>query len=67
MEQDQVIKSFDFSTLPIGLRGVAGMFYDAACKILATIDSSPERDLAISKLIEAKDAAILAKTKTDLS
>jgi len=61
MSDERMMKWFEFSHLPETLQVVASFFYDAACKVVATVDSGPERTVALRKLLEAKDAAVRAK------
>lgn len=61
MDEERMMKWFGFSHLPEHLQGVSSFFYDAACKVVASIDPGPERTVALRKLLEAKDAAVRAK------
>lgn len=52
---------FTYSTLTVEEQMVAGPFYQLAVTICETIQSGPERTVALRKLLEAKDAAMRAK------
>ena len=57
---DRMLKWFDFTHLPLELQDTAGAFHPLAHFIIDTIDSGPERTVALRKLLEAKDAAVRA-------
>lgn len=61
MDEERMLKWFKFDHLPEHLQVVSSFFYDAACKVVATIDAGPERTVALRKLLEGKDAAVRAK------
>jgi hypothetical protein len=61
MNEDRMMKWFDFSHLPDELKVVSSFFFDAACQVVATVEPGPERTVALRKLLEAKDAAVRAK------
>jgi hypothetical protein len=61
MNEERMMKWFEFADLPENLRVTASFFWDAACQLTATIDPGPERTTALRKLLESKDAAIRAK------
>lgn len=60
-ETERMMKWFRFDHLPAHLQEVSARFWDVACQLVATIDSGPERTVALRKLLEAKDAAVRAK------
>lgn len=57
---ERMMKWFEFSHLPTHLKQTSIRFWDIACQLVATIDSGPERTVALRKLLEAKDAAVRA-------
>lgn len=56
-----MLKWFEFAHLPAHLQEVSKPFCDLAQQVVATIESGPERTVALRKLLEAKDAAVRAK------
>lgn len=60
MEEERMMKWFDFAHLPGHLQPISSVFYDAACSLIAQVNSGPERTVALRKLLEAKDAAVRA-------
>ena len=58
--EDRMLKWFAFTHLPEKLQAVSKPFFDLAFNICATIESGPERTVALRKLLEAKDAAVRA-------
>jgi hypothetical protein len=61
MPEDRMLRWFEYSHLPEHLQSVSKPFGELATMIAATIDSGPERTVALRKLLEAKDAAVRAK------
>ena len=61
MDEERMMKWFEFGHLPDELKVVSSFFWDTACRLVATVDAGPERTVALRKLLEAKDAAIRAK------
>lgn len=59
--EERMMKWFEFSHLPEHLQAVSKPFGELAAKIVETVDSGPERTVALRKLLEAKDAAVRAK------
>lgn len=55
-----MMKWFKFDHLPEHLQVVSSRFWDVACQLVATIESGPERTVALRKLLESKDAAVRA-------
>lgn len=49
---------FNYAHLPPHLRAVSEPFAALACHLVATLARSPERSVALRKLLEAKDAAV---------
>lgn len=61
MEQEIMMKWFEFKHLPEHLQTVSVQFYELACSLCVLIDSGTERTIALRKLLESKDAAVRAK------
>ena len=51
---------FGYQHLPERLQAVSKPFCDLAAHVVDTIPPSPERTVALRKLLEAKDAAVRA-------
>jgi len=60
MEQDPMMKWFEFKHLPERLQTVSVKYFELACSLCATVPSSEERTVALRKLLESKDAAVRA-------
>jgi hypothetical protein len=58
---ERLFKFFEYEHLPDELQGTSSPFYELAQRIIETIESGPERTVALRKLLEAKDAAVRAK------
>jgi hypothetical protein len=61
MPEDRMLKWFEYSHLPVPLQQVSDPFGQLADTIIEEIDPGPERDVALRKLLEAKDAAVRAR------
>lgn len=61
MNEERMMKWFEFGHLPEHLQVVSSFFWDLACQLCATVEAGPERTVALRKLLEAKDAAVRAK------
>lgn len=61
MNEERMMKWFEFSHLPEHLQPVSSGFYELACSFCALTEPGPERTVALRKLLEAKDAAVRAK------
>lgn len=61
MNEERMMKWFEFGHLSDELKVIASFFWDAAHQLVATIDPGPERTVTLRKLLEAKDAALRAK------
>lgn len=61
MEQDRMLKWFEYKHLPEHLQDVSRVFCNVAEITVSSIDPGPERTVALRKLLEAKDAAVRAK------
>lgn len=60
MDNERMLKWFEYSHLPEKLQAVSKPFGDLARNIVETIDAGPERTVALRKLLEGKDAAVRA-------
>ena len=60
MNDTEFEKFFSYTHLPPRLQEVSKPFCELAGRIRATIKPSRERDKALDKLLEAKDAAVRA-------
>lgn len=58
--QDPIMKFFAYSHLPERLRAVSQPFGELAERIHATIPHNAQRDVALQRLLESKDAAVRA-------
>ena len=58
---DRMLRWFAYSHLPEHLQVISKPFGELAESICQTIESGPERTVALRKLLEAKDAAVRAK------
>ena len=61
MNEERMLKWFEFAHLPEHLQVVSIKFYEVAMSLCSLTDSGPERTVALRKLLEAKDAAVRAK------
>lgn len=61
MDEERMLKWFDFDHLPDHLRDVSRPFCELAVTVVGRCDPGPERTVALRKLLEAKDAAVRAK------
>lgn len=57
---EPMLKWFEYNHLPEKLKAVSRQFYILAHHIVNTIERSPERTVALRKLLESKDAAVRA-------
>ncbi len=57
---ERMLKWFEYAHLPEKLQLVSRPFGELAGQIATTIESGPERTVALRKLLEAKDAAVRA-------
>ena len=58
--EERMLKWFKYDHLPNDLQDTSKPFSELAKHITETIDSGPERTVALRKLLEAKDAAVRA-------
>lgn len=61
MNEERMLKWFEFSHLPEHLREVSAPFSGLAKKVAEMCEPGPERTVALRKLLEAKDAAVRAR------
>lgn len=61
MQEERMLKWFEYEHLPKDLQFVSKPFQMLALCLVACCDPGPERTLALRKLLEAKDAAVRAK------
>ena len=60
MQEDRMLKWFEYEHLPDKLAGTSASFSLLATKICHDIEPGPERTVCLRKLLEAKDAAVRA-------
>lgn len=60
MPHDRLLQFFAYGHLPPHLQAVSKPFGEMADRIVDTLPANPERTVALRKLLEAKDAAVLA-------
>lgn len=58
---DRMLRWFQYEHLPPHLQETSKPFCKLAIVVVDTIESGPERTVALRKLLEAKDAAVRAK------
>lgn len=61
MNEERMMKWFEYSHLPEHLQAVSKPFGELAAKVCEVIAGGPERTVALRKLLESKDAAVRAK------
>jgi hypothetical protein len=61
VNEERMMKWFAWKHLPEHLQGTSSQFALLAEYVCDTIEPSPERTVALRKLLEAKDAAVRAK------
>jgi hypothetical protein len=61
MTEERMLKWFAYEHLPPHLQDTSKPFGELAKQIVESIDSGPERTVALRKLLESKDAAVRAK------
>ncbi len=61
MDEERMLKWFEYKHLPPALQEVSAPFGALASVICEQIAAGPERTVALRKLLEAKDAAVRAK------
>lgn len=60
MTEEQMLRWFKYDHLPERLQIVSKPWCELAHHVVATIEPSPEREVALRKLLEGKDAAVRA-------
>lgn len=60
MEQEPIMRWFEYEHLPEHLQHTSKPFQDLAHHIIQTTAPSDERTVALRKLLESKDAAVRA-------
>ena len=61
MNEERMMKWFEYAHLPDHLAAVSSKFGILVDQICEEIEPGPERTVALRKLLEAKDAAVRAK------
>lgn len=61
MDEERMLKWFEYEHLPEPLKEVSRQFHALAYNLTVAIEPGPERTVALRKLLEAKDAAVRAK------
>lgn len=63
---EPLLRWFEYQHLPVPrLREVSQKFHALAWDLVQTVDRSPERAVALRKLLESKDAAVRAALPLD--
>lgn len=57
---DPLLQFFDYFHLPPQLQAISMTFWEVAHNLVVQVPRNPQRDLALQRLIEAKDAAVRA-------
>lgn len=60
MNEERMLKWFEYEHLPQNLQVVSIKFYELAMSVCALVAPGPERTVALRKLLESKDAAVRA-------
>jgi hypothetical protein len=60
-DDDPIFQFFTYEHLPPHLQGISRLFAELADTIRRTVLDNPERQVALRKLLEAKDAAVRAR------
>jgi len=60
VDNEPMLRFFAFNHLPDRLQVVSSPFAELADRIVALLPRSPERTVALRKLLEAKDCAVRA-------
>jgi len=60
----EIMRWFECGHLPESLQWIARIFRNASRDLIRRTDPTPERDVALRKLLEAKDAAVRAKIRS---
>jgi len=59
--QEPLLQYFEYNHLREDLQETSKVFHDLAHKLVDELPRSPERTVALRKLLEAKDCAVRAK------
>ena len=57
---ERLLLWFEYAHLPLHLQSISANFHNLAHTIVGMVQRSPERTVALRKLLESKDAAIRA-------
>lgn len=60
LDQDPILRFFDYAHLPEALQARSKPFCDLARTVVETTPRNAERSVALRKLLEAKDAGVRA-------
>lgn len=60
VQQDPILQYFAYEHLPAHLQSVSQEFSFLAMNLITAVPRSPERTVALRKLLESKDAAVRA-------
>ena len=58
--EEPMIRWFEFGHLPVHLQPYSSPFYNLAVSLVEKLPRTPERTVALRKLLESKDAAVRA-------
>lgn len=58
LDEEPMFRFFAYDHLPAPLRDVSGLFAILARRLITDLPRSPERTVALRKLLESKDAAV---------
>lgn len=57
---EHILQFFEFRHLPAELQSISRAFHEVATGVVMKLPRSPERTVALRKLLESKDAAVRA-------
>jgi hypothetical protein len=60
LNQEHILQFFQYGHLPEPLRAISRHFAEIAHGVIMPLPRSPERTVALRKLLESKDAAVRA-------
>ena len=58
MQENRLLRYFEYDHLPLPLRNISRLFHDLARSIVHLTPAGPEQTVALRKLLESKDAAV---------
>lgn len=58
VSKHKLLKYFGYSHLPANLQSISKPFHDLALNLSQSLPDGEEKDLALRKLLEAKDCAV---------